>query len=182
MEWIDGNFGSCATMKYPCMVLQGDRAQGYMMSLAVSGAAQHQHTGGKIIHRGSSTRATIISKSLCHSDGISSYAGSINVERGAADAYTHVQCDALLLDERSKATSSPYLHVEMSDARVGHEASVSSLDEAQLAYLASRGVDAAVARVLLVNGFVSDFVNELPMEYAVELNRLILLEMDKSIG
>lgn len=182
MEWIDGNFGSCATMKYPCMVLQGDRAQGYMMSLAVSGAAQHQHTGGKIIHRGSSTRATIISKSLCHSDGISSYAGSINVERGAADAYTHVQCDALLLDERSKATSSPYLHVEMSDARVGHEASVSSLDEAQLAYLASRGIDAAVARVLLVNGFVSDFINELPMEYAVELNRLILLEMDKSIG
>jgi len=182
MEWIDGNFGSCATMKYPCMVLQGDRAQGYMMSLAVSGASQHQHTGGKIIHRGSSTHATIISKSLCHSGGIASYVGSINVERGAADARTHVQCDTLLLDERSKATSSPYLNVAMSDARIGHEASVSSLDETQMAYLASRGIDTAVARVLLVNGFVSDFVNELPMEYALELNRLILLEMDKSIG
>jgi Fe-S cluster assembly protein SufB len=182
MEWIDGNFGSCATMKYPCMILQGDRAQGYMMSLAVSGAAQHQHTGGKIIHRGCSTHATIVSKSLCHSGGIASYAGSINVERGATEAHTHVQCDTLLLDEHSKATSSPYLNVAMPDARIGHEASVSSLDESQMVYLASRGIDALVARVLLVNGFVSDFVNELPMEYALELNRLILLEMDKSIG
>jgi Fe-S cluster assembly protein SufB len=182
MEWIDGNFGGCATMKYPCMILQGDRAQGYMMSLAVSGAAQHQHTGGKIIHRGCSTRATIVSKSLCHSGGIASYAGSINVERGATEAHTHVQCDTLLLDEHSKATSSPYLNVAMPDARIGHEASVSSLDESQMVYLASRGIDAAVARVLLVNGFVTDFVNELPMEYALELNRLILLEMDKSIG
>jgi len=182
MEWIDGNFGSCATMKYPCMILQGDRAQGYMMSLAVSGAAQHQHTGGKIIPRGCSTRATIVSKSLCHSGGIASYAGSINVERGATEAHTHVQCDTLLLDEHSKATSSPYLNVAMPDARIGHEASVSSLDESQMVYLASRGIDALVARVLLVNGFVSDFVNELPMEYALELNRLILLEMDKSIG
>jgi len=182
MEWIDGNFGGCATMKYPCMILQGDRAQGYMMSLAVSGAAQHHHTGGKIIHRGCSTRATIVSKSLCHSGGIASYAGSINVERGATEAHTHVQCDTLLLDEHSKATSSPYLNVAMPDARIGHEASVSSLDESQMVYLASRGIDALVARVLLVNGFVSDFVNELPMEYALELNRLILLEMDKSIG
>ncbi len=182
MEWIDGNFGSCATMKYPCMILQGDRAQGYMMSLAVSGGAQHQHTGGKIIHRGCSTHATIVSKALCHSGGIASYAGSINVERGATEAHTHVQCDTLLLDEHSKATSSPYLNVAMPDARVGHEASVSSLDESQMVYLASRGIDVVVARVLLVNGFVSDFVNELPMEYALELNRLILLEMDKSIG
>jgi Fe-S cluster assembly protein SufB len=153
-----------------------------MMSLAVSGAAQHQHTGGKIIHRGCSTHATIVSKSLCHSGGIASYAGSINVERGATEAHTHVQCDTLLLDEHSKATSSPYLNVAMPDARIGHEASVSSLDESQMVYLASRGIDALVARVLLVNGFVSDFVNELPMEYALELNRLILLEMDKSIG
>jgi Fe-S cluster assembly protein SufB len=182
IEWIDGNFGGRATMKYPCMVLQGDRARGYMMSLAMSGPLQHQHTGAKIVHRGCSTHATVISKAVCHSGGVSSYVGSVNVEEGALDAHAHVQCDVLLLDGYSRATSGPYINVAMPDARVGHEASVSSLDSIHMNYLASRGIDYSVARALVINGFVSDFVQELPMEYAVELNRLIASNMDGSIG
>lgn len=182
MEWVDGNFGSRATMKYPCMILQGDRSKGFMISLAVAGKSQHQHTGGKIIHRGSHTDATIISKSISHSGGIAAYSGSVVVESDAADARSYVQCDSLLLDDISSATSSPFIKVCNTDAHVGHEATVSSLDEQQILYLASRGIDKQVIRALLINGFVGSFVNELPMEYAVELNRLIMLEMDQSIG
>lgn len=182
MEWIDGNFGSAATMKYPCMILQGEHAQGFMMSLAVAGAGQHQHTGGKVIHRASNTDATIISKSISHSGGITAYVGSIVVEPDAHGAHSHVQCDTLMLDDLSRATSSPYIKIGNSDADIGHEASVSSFDEQHLFYLASRGIGKQVARALLVNGFVGSFINELPMEYAIELNRLIMLEMDQSIG
>jgi Fe-S cluster assembly protein SufB len=182
IEWIDGNFGSCATMKYPCMILQGERAKGFMMSLAVAGAGQHQHTGGKVVHRGHGTHATIISKSISHSGGIAAYAGSIVVEPSCIGARSHVQCDSLLLDGISRATSTPYIKIGNSDAHVGHEASVCSFDEQQLLYLASRGISHQVVRTLLINGFVGSFVNELPMEYAVELNRLIILEMDHSIG
>ena len=182
IEWIDGNFGSCSTMKYPCTILQGDRSRGFMMSLAVAGAGQHQHTGGKVIHRGCNTYATIISKSMSHSGGIAAYAGSIIVEPEAVGARSHVQCDSLMLDDISKATSTPYIKIGNSDAHVGHEASVCSFDEKQLLYIASRGIGKQVARALLINGFVGSFVNELPLEYAVELNRLIMLEMEHSIG
>lgn len=182
IEWIDGNFGSCATMKYPCMILQGERAKGFMMSLAVAGAGQHQHTGGKVIHRGHNTNATIISKSICHSGGITAYAGSIVADPTASCARSHVQCDSLMLDNRSRSTSSPYLNVQTAEAQIGHEASVSSFDETQLFYLASRGIGHQVVRALLINGFVGSFINELPLEYAIELNRLIMLEMDQSIG
>ena len=182
IEWIDGNFGSSATMKYPCMILQGEHARGFMMSLAVAGPGQHQHTGGKIIHRAPHTHATIISKSICHSGGITAYVGSVVVEPVAHGARSHVQCDSLMLDNQSRTTSSPYIKVGNAQAEVGHEASVSSLDEQQIFYLASRGMCKQVIRALLINGFVGSFVNELPMEYAIELNRLIMLEMDQSIG
>ena len=182
IEWIDGNFGSCVTMKYPCMILQGEHAKGLMMSLAVAGAGQHQHTGGKVIHQASNTDATIISKSICHSGGITAYVGSVVVEPQARKARSHVQCDTLMLDDFSRSTSCPYIKTGNSDAHIGHEASVSSFDEQHLFYLASRGIGHQVARALLVNGFVGSFINELPMEYAIELNRLIMLEMDQSIG
>lgn len=182
MEWVDGNFGSSATMKYPCMILQGDRAKGCMISLAVAGASQHQHTGGKVIHRGHDTHATIMSKSISHSGGIAGYIGSVVVEPEASGARSHVQCDSLMLDNKSRATSSPYMKIGNADAHIGHEASVSSFDEQQFLYLASRGIGKQVTRALLINGFVGSFVNELPMEYAVELNRLLMLEMDHSIG
>lgn len=182
IEWIDGNFGSCATMKYPCMILQGERARGFMISLAVAGAGQHQHTGGKIIHRACHTSATIIAKSICHSTGVAAYVGSIIVDPLACNTRAHVQCDTLMLDDKSRCISSPFIRVGNPDAEIGHEASVSSFDEQQLFYLASRGIDKQVARALLINGFVGSFVNELPMEYAIELNRLIMLEMDQSIG
>ncbi len=182
IEWIDGNFGSCATMKYPCMILHGDQAKGFMMSLAVAGCNQHQHTGGKVIHRGTNTCAAIVSKALCSSGGIAAYAGSIIVEPSAYGARAHIQCDTLMLDESSRSTSCPSINVGNPDAEVGHEASVSSFDQHQLFYLASRGIGSSVARALLINGFVGSFVQELPMEYAIELNRLIMLEMDQSIG
>lgn len=182
MEWVDGNFGGKATMKYPCMILNGDRSRGCMISLAVAGASQHQHTGGKIIHVGHDTHATIVSKSISHSGGVAAYVGSVVVKSDASGARSHVQCDSLMLDDMSRATSSPFIKVNNADAHVGHEASVSSFDESQQLYLSSRGIGKQVMRALLINGFVGSFVNELPMEYAVELNRLIMLEMDKSIG
>lgn len=182
IEWIDGNFGSGITMKYPCMILDGEHAKGFMMSLAVAGANQHQHTGGKIIHRASNTTGTIISKSISHSGGTTAYVGNIVVKPAAHGAKAHVQCDSLMLDDKAHSTSYPSMQIANPYAEVGHEASVSSFDEQQLFYLASRGIDYHVARALVVHGFVDSFINELPMEYAIELNRLIMLEMDKSIG
>jgi Fe-S cluster assembly protein SufB len=182
VEWIDGNFGSKVTMKYPCIVLKGDRSAGSVISVAVAGKEQVQDTGAKIIHIGSETTSSIISKSISKDGGQSSYRGLLRVKRGAKKVKSHVQCEALLLDERSRSDTYPTLDIHESDASVGHEASVSSVSDEQLFYLASRGFSQPKAQSLIANGFIDSFVQHLPMEYAVEINRLIELEMEGSIG
>ncbi len=177
IEWIDGNFGSKCTMKYPSVILQGEGARGQMISVAVAGAGQHHDTGGMMIHRAPNTTSSILAKSICKQDGCSTYRGMVKVEPQASCVHAHVQCDSLLLDGTSRALAYPKITVECSDAVVGHEASVSCLDEEQLLYLQSRGLSASRARALMVNGFIDAFVQELPMEYAVEINRLIALEI-----
>lgn len=178
VEWVDGNFGGRCTMKYPCVVLQGEGAKGQIISVAVAGAGQHQDTGGKMIHRAPNTTSNIVSKSICKNGGRSTYRGLVKIDQGASGSKAHVQCDSLLLDERSQTSAKPRIIVERNDADVGHEASVSSIDEEQLLYLQSRGLSVSRARAMIVNGFIDAFVKELPMEYAVEINRLIALELE----
>jgi len=178
VEWVDGNFGGKCTMKYPCIILQGERAKGQLISVAVAGKGQHQDAGGKIIHLAKDTTSNVVSKSICKDGGRATYRGLLKIAETAQGAKANVQCDALLLDDNSCADSKPTLDIEQHNAAVGHEASVSSLDEAQIFYLQSRGLSKSRARALVVNGFIDAFVKELPMEYAVEINRLISLELD----
>jgi len=182
VEWIDGNFGSKVTMKYPCIILKEEHAKGQIISIAVAKKDQHQDAGGKIIHLAPHTTSNIVSKSISKQGGITSYRGLIKIIKGAIGAKSRVQCDALLLDPISSTNTYPTLDVREQDVEVGHEASVSSIDEEQLLYLCSRGLSVQRARAMLVNGFIDAFVRELPMEYAVEINRLIAMEMEGSIG
>ncbi|MCK5632228.1 SufD family Fe-S cluster assembly protein, partial [bacterium] len=181
VEWIDGNFGSKATMKYPCIVLQGKRAKGNIISVAIAGNGQHQDAGGKIIHKASDTTSHIISKSICRCGGRATYRGLLKVTKRAENVRAKVQCDSLLLDDFSRADARPKIEVQQNSADIGHEASVSTLDEKQLLYLQSRGLSVQRARALLVNGFIDAFVKELPMEYAVEINRLIALDLEETL-
>jgi len=182
VSWVDGNFGSKATMKYPCIVLQGKKAKGQLISVAVAGKNQHQDSGGKIIHAAPETTSQVVSKTICKDGGRATYRGLINVTKTAVGAKANVQCDALLLGQESIADAKPKIKVSGKTADVGHEASVSSLDEQQMFYLQSRGLSRSKARALLVTGFLDTFVKELPMEYAVEINRLIALELEDPIG
>jgi Fe-S cluster assembly protein SufB len=182
VEWIDGNFGSKVTMKYPCVVLKESGAQATILSIAVAGAGQHQDAGGKVIHLASNTRSTIVSKSISKDGGRSSYRGLVRVNKGSKNVHAKVQCDALLLDKESRSDTYPTVIVCDDEVDVGHEASVSNIDQEQLFYAQSRGLTQQVARMLIVNGFVDVFVKELPMEYAVEINRLLALEMEGSVG
>ena len=182
VEWVDGNFGSKVTMKYPCIILQGERARGQIISIAIAGNGQHQDTGGKVIHCAPYTRSNIVSKSISKHSGRSSYRGLLKITKKAAHAHSRVNCDALLLDDQSRSDTYPTVDVQHEQADVGHEASVSKISEDQLFYLMSRGLTEAASRAMIVNGFIDVFVKELPMEYAVEINRLILLEMEGSIG
>jgi Fe-S cluster assembly protein SufB len=182
VEWIDGNFGSKVTMKYPCIVLQGEGARGQIISIAVAGNGQHQDAGGKIIHAAPHTTSNIISKSISKQGGRSSYRGLLKVVKGAHGVKAKVQCDALLLDEHARSDTYPTVLVKEPLADIGHEASVSKVSELQLFYAQSRGLSQQAARALVVNGFIDAFVQELPMEYAVEINRLIAMEMEGSIG
>jgi Fe-S cluster assembly protein SufB len=177
VEWIDGNFGSRCTMKYPSVILQGEGAHGQMISVAVAGAGQHHDTGGMMIHRAPRTTSHILSKSLCKENGVCTYRGKIQVDAQATEVRAHVQCDSLLLSDTACTFARPTVTVAASDAQVGHEASVSSLDQEQLLYVQSRGLSMSRARALMVNGFIDAFVQELPMEYAVEINRLIAFEI-----
>ena len=179
VQWVDGNFGAKATMKYPCIVLEGDASKGQIISVAVSSKGQHQDSGGKIIHAAPNTTSNIVSKTLCKQGGKATYRGLIKVCEAAEHAKSSVRCDALLLDEQSCADAKPKLDIANPSAEIGHEASVSSLNEEQLFYLQSRGLCPSKARALVVNGFIDAFVKELPMEYAVEINRLIALEIDQ---
>lgn len=182
VEWIDGNFGSKVTMKYPCIILKGEGAKGQIISIAVAGKGQHQDAGAKIIHLAPHTSSNIISKSISKEGGRTSYRGLLKVIKGAHHVSSRVQCDALLLDERSRTDTYPTLKVEEERTDVGHEASVSNIDGEQLFYAMSRGFSEQQARAMIINGFIDVFVKELPMEYAVEINRLIAHEMEGSIG
>jgi Fe-S cluster assembly protein SufB len=182
MEWIDGNFGSKVTMKYPAIILKESGAQGQIISIAVAGNGQHQDAGGKIIHCAPNTTSNIVSKSISKHGGRSSYRGLLKILPGAHGSVSRVQCDALLLDDHSRSDTYPTVSVQEQSVDVGHEASVSKLSDEQLFYVMSRGISEAAARAMIVNGFIDAFVKELPMEYAVEINRLIAMEMEGSIG
>jgi Fe-S cluster assembly protein SufB len=182
MEWLDGNLGSKLTMKYPSCYLIGERAHGSIMSIAYAGEGQHQDTGGKVVHAAPRTTSSIISKSISKGSGRSSYRGLCKVYEGADHARSNVQCDALLIHETSRTDTYPYIEIEERSANVGHEASVSKVGEEQLFYLTSRGMSEEEAMALIIRGFIEPIAKELPLEYAVELNRLIEMEMEGSVG
>lgn len=182
VEWVDGNLGSLLTMKYPCVVLRGERAHGEILSIAFAGPGQHQDAGAKVIHLAPNTTSKITSKSISKDGGRASYRGLVKIRKGAPGCKTTVECDALLIGEKARTDTYPTMEIAEDDVRVEHEARVSKLGDEQLFYLRSRGLTEEQARLMIVNGFIEPFVKELPMEYAVELNRLIALEMEGSVG
>ena len=182
VEWVDGNLGSRLTMKYPAIHLVGPRAHGEVLSIAFAGAGQHQDAGAKVIHAAANTTSSITSKSISKDGGRASYRGLVKVFPEARGAKVNVRCDALLLDETSRSETYPTMEIANDGASIGHEATVSKVGDDQLFYLRSRGLTDAEAMLMIVNGFIEPFVKELPMEYAVELNRLIQMEMSGSVG
>ncbi len=182
MEWVDGNLGSKITMKYPAVYLMGKGAHGEILSIAFAGKGQHQDAGGKVVHMAPHTTSRIISKSISKGGGRASYRGMMKVAEGANDCKSNVVCDALLLDEHSRSDTYPYIEINEQDVTIGHEASVSKVGEEQVFYLMSRGIPEDEANAMIVNGFIEPLVKELPMEYAIEMNRLIQLQMEGSIG
>jgi Fe-S cluster assembly protein SufB len=182
VEWVDCNLGSKLTMKYPSVYLMGERAHGEVLSIAFAGNGQHQDAGAKIYHVAPNTTSNIFAKSISKDGGRSSYRGMLEVAKGATGSRSKVVCDALLLDEQSRSDTYPTIRIGENDVDVGHEASVSKIGEEQLFYLMARGIPEDEAGKLIVNGFIEPIVKELPMEYAVEMNRLIELQMEGSIG
>lgn len=182
MEWIDGNIGSRLTMKYPAVVMVGPKASGEVLSVAYAGAGQHQDAGAKMTHAAPETTSKIVSKSISKNGGRSSYRGLVRVEDDAFGCKSHVQCDALILDEDSISDTYPYMEIGSKDAVVGHEATVSKVADEQLFYLTSRGLTEEQATGMIVNGFIEPVTRTLPMEYAVEWSRLIELQMEGSVG
>src|SRR6266513_2791493 len=182
MEWVDGNLGSQITMKYPSVYLMEPGAKGDVLSVAFAGKGQHQDAGGKMIHVAPNTTSTITSKSISKGGGRTSYRGHIKIYPGANNCKSFVKCDALLLDDESRSDTYPYNDVDAENVTLGHEATVSKVSDEQLFYLMSRGITRAEAETMIVNGFIEPFTKELPLEYAVELNRLIQLEMEGSVG
>ncbi|MBI4039295.1 Fe-S cluster assembly protein SufB [Candidatus Daviesbacteria bacterium] len=182
MEWVDCNLGSRLTMKYPSIFLKGRKAHGEILSLALAGTGQHQDAGGKVIHLAPETTSTIVSKSIAKGGGRTSYRGLLKVVKGAKDAAAYVRCDALILDKLSRSDTYPTMVIDEEDVSVGHEATVSKIGQEQLFYLMSRGLSESQAVNMIVAGFVEPIVKELPMEYAVELNRLVAMEMEGAVG
>jgi len=182
MEWIDGNLGSHLTMKYPAVYMMEPGARGEILSIAFASAGQHQDAGAKLVHAAPHTSGRIVSKSISKNGGRASYRGLVKVEPGARKSKSSVVCDALILDDKSRSDTYPYIEIEEQDVSVGHEASVSKIGEEQLFYLMSRGLSEAEASTMIVGGFIEPLVKELPMEYAVEMNRLIELQMEGSVG
>jgi Fe-S cluster assembly protein SufB len=182
MEWVDGNLGSKLTMKYPAIWLMGERAHGEVLSIAFAGNGQHQDAGGKAVHVAPHTSSVITSKSISKNGGRAGYRGLLEVAKGAVGSKSKVVCDALILDEESRSDTYPYIRVDENDVDLGHEATVSKIGEEQLFYLMSRGLSEAEASALIVSGFVEPITKELPLEYAVEMNRLIQLQMEGSVG
>ena len=182
MEWIDGNIGSKVTMKYPACYLLGERAAGETLSIAFAGPGQHQDAGAKMVHAAPNTTSNIVSKSVARGGGRTSYRGLVQVQDGAHGSRSNVKCDALLVDAISRSDTYPYVDVREDDVSMGHEATVSKVGEDQLFYLMSRGLTEDEAMAMVVRGFVEPIARELPMEYALELNRLIELQMEGSVG
>src|SRR5262245_59962232 len=182
MEWIDGNLGSRLTMKYPAVYMMEPGARGEILSIAFASAGQHQDAGAKVVHCAPHTSSRIISKSISKNGGRASYRGLVKVESGAKKSKSSVVCDALILDPQSRSDTYPYIEIDEQDVTIGHEASVSRIGEEQLFYLTSRGLSEAEASTMIVNGFIEPLIKELPMEYAVEMNRLIELQMEGTVG
>lgn len=182
MEWVDANLGSKLTMKYPSCYLIGPGAHGEILSMAFAGKGQHQDAGGKVLHFAPHTSSKITSKSISKGGGRASYRGLLKVHKEAEDSRSNVVCDALLLDDKSRSDTYPYIEIDAEDVTIGHEASVSKVGEEQLFYLMSRGLSEEEATTMVVSGFIEPLVKELPMEYAIEMNRLIQLQMEGSIG
>jgi len=182
MEWVDGNLGSRLTMKYPAVWMTGRRARGEVLSVAFASEGMHQDAGAKMVHVAPDTSSTIVSKSISKGGGRTSYRGLVRVEPGARRVKASVVCDALLLDEDSRSDTYPYMDIQEEDCSIGHEATVSKVADTQLFYLMSRGLTEEEAMAMVVRGFIEPIAKELPMEYAVELNRLIELQMEGSIG
>jgi len=182
MEWVDCNLGSKVTMKYPSCYLMGPGAHGEILSMAFAGKGQTQDAGGKMLHFAPNTSSKITSKSISKGGGRASYRGLLKVADGAVNVKSNVVCDALLLDDKSRSDTYPYIEIDEQDVTIGHEASVSKVGEEQLFYLMSRGMSEEEAMTMVVSGFIEPLVKELPMEYAVEMNRLIQLQMEGSIG
>jgi len=182
MEWVDGNLGSRVTMKYPSVYLNGENAHGEILSLAFAGEGQHQDAGGKVVHNAPNTSSNIMSKSISKNGGRASYRGLVKVGKDASNCKSNVVCDALMLDSDSQSDTYPYIEIDHSETSMEHEARVSKVSEEQLFYLMSRGISEEEASALIVTGFIEPLVKELPMEYAVELNKLIQLQMEGSIG
>ena len=182
VEWIDGNLGSKLTMKYPAVVMTGPKAHGEVLSVAYAGAGQHQDAGAKMTHAAPETTSVIDSKSISKDGGRTTYRGLVRVEEGAHSVKSHVRCDALILDDESRSDTYPYMEINEKDARIGHEATVSKVGDDQLFYLMARGLDEKQATAMIVNGFIEPVTKTLPMEYAVELTRLIEINMEGSVG
>ncbi|MBA3074785.1 MAG: Fe-S cluster assembly protein SufB [Anaerolineae bacterium] len=182
MEWVDCNLGSKLTMKYPSCYLVGKRAHGEILSVAFASTGQHQDAGGKVVHMAPDTSSRIISKSISKNGGRSSYRGLLKVYKGATNAKSNVACDALILDPQSRSDTYPTIEIDEENVTIGHEATVSKVGEEQLFYLMSRGLSQDEATTMVVSGFIEPLVKELPMEYAVEMNRLIQLQMEGSVG
>jgi Fe-S cluster assembly protein SufB len=182
MEWVDGNLGSQLTMKYPAVLLKGEGAHGEVLSIAFAGKGQHQDAGGKITHMAPNTSSVITSKSISKDGGRSSYRGLLQVNDGAVGSRSKVVCDALILDDASRTDTYPYIDIKENAVDIGHEATVSKIGDEQLFYLMSRGLSEAEASAMVVSGFIEPITKELPLEYAVEMNRLIQLQMEGSVG
>jgi Fe-S cluster assembly protein SufB len=182
VSWVDGNLGSKLTMKYPSVYLTGPKAHGEVLSVAYAGEGQHQDAGAKMIHAAPETTSLIESKSISKDGGRTTYRGLVRVDPGCHHTKSHVRCDALILDEDSRSDTYPYMEIEEQDARIGHEATVSKVGEDQLFYLMARGLTEQQATAMIVNGFIEPVVKTLPMEYAIELSRLIELSMEGAVG
>ena len=182
VEWVDGNLGSKLTMKYPAIYLIGERAHGEILSIAMAGKGQHQDAGAKVVHVAPNTTSQVVSKSISKQGGRGTYRGLVKVYPQAKNARINVKCDALIIGNGSRSETYPTMEIQNKTAKVEHEATVSKVESEQLYYLQSRGLTEDEAITMIVNGFIAPFTKELPMEYAVELNRLIALEMEGSVG
>ena len=182
LEWIDGNLGSNVTMKYPSVFLNGRGSRGTVLSIAFAGENQHQHTGAKIFHMAPDTSSSIVSKSIAKDGGNVDYLGQVYFDKNSDRSISHIECDTIIMDEKSRSDTIPFNEIHNSTVTLEHEAKVSKISEEQLFYLMSRGLDEATATEMIIMGFVEPFAKELPLEYAVELNRLIAYEMEGSVG